>query len=58
MDPNAALRDVRYLVEALLDEGPEDPESTAGIDLARLIESLDIWFSSGGFLPKNWAANR
>jgi hypothetical protein len=52
MDPNEALEQLRQLSaqpsELLLDDG---------VSIRRLIElfdGLDVWLSSGGFLPAAW----
>ena len=50
MDPDVALREIRSMVAAALDDG-----ARIDIDeLAILVESLDNWISRGGFLPKSW----
>lgn len=54
MDPNAALRQIRNVIETL-----EDCESDAGraacaTDLADLVKGLDEWLSKGGFPPGEW----
>ncbi len=49
MDPNATLRELREMI------GDSDPHSAArSRRYAELIESLDDWLSSGGFLPSDW----
>lgn len=50
MDPNAALREIRELVR--------DPAyEHVLVDhkrLCELVQGLDDWLTTGGFLPKDW----
>jgi hypothetical protein len=56
MDPNEALKKVR---EALVLYNRRYNDKGTGLseanDLADAFESLDHWFSCGGFLPQDWA---
>jgi hypothetical protein len=50
MDPNATLRKLRELVMRVQGgTGRVDPE-----EFAELVEALDGWLTSGGFLPEAW----
>jgi hypothetical protein len=67
MDPQATLEEIRALVEevrrtydrrnanAVL--SPDAWESLA-IDFQEQFRSLDLWLSSGGFLPEGWRNGR
>ena len=56
MDPNATLHYMRQLSEAIqaaVDSGePIDDGDATG--LADMVQAMDGWLSSGGFLPKGW----
>lgn len=66
MDPNANLAEQRTLAESVvigLDGGPDTWSFDAGgraqlctdaVRLAELVQALDTWISSGGFLPGAW----
>jgi hypothetical protein len=66
MDPNAALEQIRSGLETLKDLETKDSvldengyadnvyDDVEVSDLINLIEGLDQWLSSGGFLPKEW----
>ena len=45
MDPNETLRMLRRAIERREIDAIED-----------LFDALDIWLSSGGFLPDDWSA--
>jgi hypothetical protein len=45
MDPNATLAAIRELLAS------DTPDV---IELAELMEALDMWLSRGGFLPTDW----
>lgn len=49
MDPEAALKAIRWWVEHSRDRSGELPE------WAEQFDSLDEWLRHGGFLPKSWA---
>jgi hypothetical protein len=51
MDPNAALKQIRSLIELVRQDKITDSEL---YDLAYLIEGLDNWLSKGGVLPEAW----
>lgn len=55
MDPNATLKRIRELVEAVLDHDLDDRDAldAAGY-LADAVQALDQWLSKGGFLPEAW----
>jgi hypothetical protein len=53
MDPNANLEEQRRIARRILDGDDRDAER-----LAELVEALDEWLASGGFLPSDWAAGR
>lgn len=50
MDPNAALAEIRTLVDACQLGGVID-----GDRLVELISALDEWIVDGGFLPAAWS---
>jgi len=53
MDPNAALEEIRELLEGKL--------GLSRADQSRLIDlwaGLDGWMCNGGFLPSDWAKGR
>ncbi len=64
MDPNEALRKLRYMVVRTL-AGPEEPEALNDDELAewwqgqadglaQQFDALDSWLSRGGFPPEEW----
>lgn len=53
MDPNAALKKIRDLVETM-DGQPDEMIVGMAEELAVLVQGLDEWLSKGGFLPKAW----
>ena len=56
MDPNANLREqrerARQIIAMLDADDPIDPNDAGR--LADLVEALDDWITSGGFLPDRW----
>ena len=54
MDPDAALEELRDLKTSVLDDvnGADNADARR---LAELIDGLDHWLSTGGFLPGAWA---
>lgn len=53
MDPNECLAEVRFLIATR----NADPAGFSDDDTARLIElveALDVWMATGGFLPEQW----
>lgn len=72
MDPEAALKEIRDLVEAIrerIDEHDGDDVDTMDPDdlvtiaedanaLVDRFEGLDAWMSRGGFLPASWSEGR
>jgi hypothetical protein len=56
MDPDAALTEIRQLTEEHSTYGELSDGNTSR--LVELIESLDNWVSSQGFLPDPWSAKR
>lgn len=68
MDPNANLSDQLGCARKILAVayGPTthySAEETVemlneAVTLAELVEALDTWLSSGGFLPERWQHNR
>lgn len=58
MDPNAALKEIRELVENLQDCPLARQGIGATLDdmdsLVALVDSLDQWLSKAGFLPDAW----
>lgn len=55
MDPNAALKEIRELIEAIDREDDYEKLQTLAVELATVVEGLDGWLSQGGFLPAAWA---
>lgn len=60
MDPNAALAEIRKLVERAsdLESFPRPDPAELLTELAEAVEGLDEWLSKGGFLPTAWELNR
>lgn len=59
MDPNATLKDMRSLSEAILVEHDKDfPDAdklaALATELAESMRDLDRWINRGGFLPSDW----
>lgn len=54
MDPDETLTQIRKLIVAW--QATEDTGDATSIleDLSGLVESLDQWLASGGFLPTRW----
>lgn len=68
MDPNAALEGIRTVI-GRINTGPMDPEGMddgelgewwldEALHLAELVEGLDRWLTTGGWLPRPWAEAR
>lgn len=59
MDPNACLKEIRYLVTKSRLATGETFAATLTPDeadrLVDLIDGLDKWIAGGGFLPAAWA---
>jgi hypothetical protein len=49
MDPNAALKEIRALLDSALDGDRQD-----ALRVCELVKGLDGWISHGGFLPAAW----
>lgn len=61
MDPNANLAEQRRLQKKIDEVMPSDDDTAYVEDLvslAVLVEAMDEWLSSGGFLPDAWRGNR
>lgn len=55
MDPDANLAEQRALAATIIsDDGPAERRVQDGERLAELVEALDEWITSGGFLPTEW----
>jgi hypothetical protein len=58
MDPNATLNDLLALAAEVLDNPdnlgnmPDDTDTL--VEMSELVQALDGWISSGGFLPEKW----
>ena len=52
MDPDAALKEMRALVEEVLND--DDPSEDSAERMSELFDGLDGWISKGGFLPQDW----
>jgi hypothetical protein len=48
MDPKETLKEIRELYRAIIDWPYSDADA---LNLAELIESLDLWILRGGFCP-------
>jgi hypothetical protein len=55
MDPDEALRELLRLADVELNS-----EQPAGdpYRMAELVQALDGWLTSGGFLPARWSSER
>ncbi len=53
MDPDANLREMRRLVRKMVDDEYE-VDSDDAMRLVELVQALDEWLSTGGFLPQSW----
>jgi hypothetical protein len=70
MDPDANLREQQQLAAALLEQLDHIPDAwamttseaadvaTMANRLAELVQALDDWIRSGGYLPNRWTGNR
>lgn len=62
VDPNANIEEQRKLaaeiVEMMADCRCGNIDMEKPQRLAELVDALDGWLVSGGFLPKRWEANR
>lgn len=61
MDPDATLTELMDFAADVLaatdtDDGPADWTDT--VRVAELLQSLDGWLTTGGFLPRRWAARQ
>ena len=54
MDPDANLRELRALADAILQGEGTPADCRRAVRLAELVEALDGWLSGGGFLPRKW----
>lgn len=56
MSPDAALRQIRALIEAMAsEECNADQRALLAADLLTAWEGLDRWIQLGGFLPSAWS---
>lgn len=53
MDPQATLDELRRIALEHLESDDSDLAR-----MAELVEALDGWLSTGGFLPRDWQARR
>ena len=53
MDPDACLKEMLELAESIRAEEYEVDSEDAD-RLAELVQALDKWILSGGFLPRRW----
>ena len=58
MDPNANLEEQRSIIDRMLDEHSEYIDTGDALRLAELVQALDAWIVSGGFLPRSWGDSR
>lgn len=57
MDPNATLTHLRAMAQDVLRQIDVDGEGVSTVDveeLASMVQNLDQWIRSGGFLPTDW----
>jgi len=57
VDPDAALANMRELVEQVHNDGWVDPGSIEE-QMAEQFQALDDWLSKSGFLPAEWQRHR
>lgn len=55
MDPDSTLDELLDLTGPLLDPGDADPEPATASRIAELVDALDGWLLTGGYLPRRWA---
>ena len=60
MDPDETLKRIRALAARIIAVADKDDEdmSSEGLELAELVQALDTWIASGGFLPRAWENRR
>jgi hypothetical protein len=62
MDPDAALEELLSLLEKIQHspvDGPRDQiDSVDVLRVGELVEALDSWFATGGYLPRRWQPAR
>lgn len=61
MDPDAALDELLDLADQVIQSYDHDvqPPGSDVLRMAQLVDELDGWLGTGGFLPRRWAsANR
>ncbi len=54
MDPDKCLAEIRELIAGFQEEISTDEVE----ELNEKFEALDTWLKNGGFLPRDWQANR
>lgn len=59
MDPNAALSEIREIIESRADQETFNARSiNEMLRLIELVAGLDDWLNRGGLLPDDWKPNR
>ena len=61
MDPNVCLKEILELAHEVRQNDEDPVETFTGFEstrLAELVEDLDKWICSGGFLPKRWVCTQ
>lgn len=54
MDPNAALKEIRELVQKLDRDEDQFSHNLDAMRLCELVDGLDQWMTRGGFPPGDW----
>ena len=55
MDPDATLREIRARIVSIRQRAALEGVDYDAEQLVELVQSLDDWLSSGGFLPADWS---
>ena len=57
MDPDTSLEELLDLIGPLLDLGDTEPAPASATvsRIAELVDALDGWLLTGGYLPRRWA---
>lgn len=55
MDPNEALKNIRELTQVIQSGSPTDATVLSlASELAEAVDNLDMWLTTGGYLPRSW----
>lgn len=58
MDPNAALEELRKLIETVMNDWDSDTATQTEVEMANLFAALDEWLTKGGVLPNQWSRHK